>query len=232
MLRFAVVFSCAASLSFAALTRLEVVDRGDLLNGQSFAAGPYEHITARAYFEVDPNAPANRAIALIDRAPRNEKGRVEFSADFYIVKPRDPSKSNGTAIVEISNRGGKGLNGMFDLGDHFPYEHGFTLVWVCWEFDVPPPNPEKLKLYAPIATKNGEHIQGLVQSEWTGDQRVDVISLGDRTQIGYPVANPADPANRLTVRDHPQDERRTIPRAEWTFTDARHVSLKNGFHPS
>jgi hypothetical protein len=231
MLRLATLLCCLASLSFAALTRVELVERGDVLNGQSFAAGPYEHLTARAYFEVDPNLPANRGIALIDRAPRNEKGRVEFSADMYIVRPRGPAKSNGTALVEISNRGGKGLNGMFDLGDHFLYDHGFTLVWVGWEFDVPSPNPEKLKLYAPIAMKNGEHIQGVVQSEWTGDERVDVISLGDRTQIAYPVGNPSDPANRLTVRDHPQDERRTIPRTDWAFTDAQHISLKGGFEP-
>ncbi len=191
----------------------------------------YESVTARAYFEVDPNAPANRSIALIANAPRNDAGRVEFSADLYIVRPRDPSKSNGTALVEISNRGGKGLNGVFDLGDHFLYEHGFTLVWVGWEFDVPPPNPERLKLYAPIAMKGGEHIEGLVRSEWTGDERVDTISLGDRTQIGYPVSNPSDRANQLLVRDHPQDDRRTIPRADWSFKDDRHVTLKGGFDP-
>jgi len=156
---------------------------------------------------------------------------VEFSADLYIVKPQDAEKGNGTALVEISNRGGKGLNSMFDSADHFLYDHGFTLVWVGWEFDVPPPNPEKLKLYAPTATKNGDHIQGLVRSEWTGDERVDTIPLGDRTQIGYPVANPSDPANRLFVRDHPQDDRKLISRTEWSFADDRHVTLKGGFDP-
>src|SRR5436305_2014742 len=140
MLRFAVVCCCLTSICFGALTRVEIVERADLLNGQSFgSSGVYEQITARAYFEVDPNAAANRGIALIDRAPRNQNGRVEFSADLHIVRPKNAAKSNGTALVEISNRGGKGLNGMFDLADHFLYEHGFTLVWVAWEFDVPPP---------------------------------------------------------------------------------------------
>jgi hypothetical protein len=232
MHRFAAFFVCACSLSYAAVTRVELVDREDLLNGQSFGTpGAYERVVARAHFEVDPNAPGNRGIALIDRAPRNENGRVEFSADLYIVKPRDPAKGNGTALVEISNRGGKGLNNMFDLGDHFLYEHGFTLVWVGWEFDVPPPNPDKLKLYAPVAANNRDPIQGLVRSEWTGDTRVDTISLGDRTQIGYAVSNPADPANQLYVRDHVEDERKTIPRSEWTFNDDRHVTLKGGFEP-
>ncbi len=224
MIRCSSIFLFLISLGHAALTRVDVLERGDLADG-------YESVTARAYFEVDPNAPANRGIALIDYAPRNASGRVEFSADLYIVRPRDASKSNGTALVEISNRGGKGLNGVFDLGDHFLYDHGFTLVWVGWEFDVPPPNPEKLKLYGPVAMKGGEHIEGLVRSEWTGDERVDTISLGDRRQIGYPVANPSDPANRLLVRDHPDGERRTIARAEWSFKDERHVILNGGFAP-
>ena len=99
------------------------------------------------------------------------------------------------------------------------------------EFDVPPPNPEKLKLYAPVAMKGGEHIEGLVRSEWTGDERVDTIALGDRNQIGYPVANRSDPSNQLLVRDHPEGDRRTIPRAEWSFKDERHVTLNGGFRP-
>src|SRR5579884_3400943 len=222
MVRSALLSCCFAGLSFAALTRVELVERGDA------AVAGYEQITARAYFEVDPNSPANRGIALIDRAPRNQHGRVEFSSDLYIVRPRDASKSNGTALVEISNRGGKGLNGMFDLGDHFLYDQGFTLVWIGWEFDVP---SDKLKLYAPVAMNNTEHITGMVRAEWTGDQRVEVISLGDRTQTGYAVANPNDPANQLTVRDHVADERHTIPRAEWSFSDPRHVSLRGGFEP-
>ncbi len=232
MLRFASLLLCLAPLADAALTRIEITSRDALLNGESFgAAGPYERIAARAYFEVDPAAPANRGIALLDRAPRNARGNVEFSADLYIVQPRDLAKANGTILFEVSNRGGKALNPTFDLGDHFLYEHGFTLVWAGWEFDVPPPNPEKLKLYAPIATDNGKTIEGLVRSEWTGDRRVDSIPLGDRAQIGYPVANPSDRANTLTVRDRPEDRRRTIPRNRWSFSGDRRVTLQGGFDP-
>lgn len=232
MLRFAAILVCLSSLSFGALTRVEVVDRSVLNHGESFGAtGPYEAITARAYFEVDPLATANRGIALIDRAPRNARGHVEFSADLYIERPRDPAKGNGTALLEISNRGGKGLAAMFDSGDRFLYERGFTLVWVGWEFDVPPPNPQRLKLYAPIATNKGAPLEAMVRSEWTGDTRVDTIPLGDRNQIGYPVVNSTDAANTMTVRDRVDGERHRIPRADWSFTDDRHVKLKGGFDP-
>src|SRR5579872_735176 len=232
MRRFAALLAFAWSFTSAAVTRIELVHRDDVQNGQPFgAAGPYEAITARAFFEVEPGAPANKGIALLDRVPRNASGRVEFSADVYIVRPRDAAKANGTALVEISNRGGKGLNATFDLGDRFLYEHGFTLVWIGWEFDVPPPNPEKLKLYAPVATNGGVPIQAPVLAEWTGDERVDTISLGDRAQVAYAAANPVDPANRMYVRDHVEDPRRSIPRADWSFADDRHVTLKAGFEP-
>jgi hypothetical protein len=223
--------------SFAAVTRVEVAERTEVLDGA------YERVVGKVYFAVDPKLPANRIIADIDLAPRNAEGQVEFSADLYMLKPRDPAKSNGTALLEISNRGGKGLLGMFDLasgsadprtaaefGDNFLLERGFTLVWIGWEFDIPP-SARLLHLYAPIATNNGQPITGLVRAEWEGDQRVTTIPLGDRTQIGYAVADPNDAANRMLVCDSVNGERRAIARDKWTFADATHVTMADGFEP-
>ena len=135
----------------AALQRIEVSERSDVLDGKSFgAAGPYERITGKAYFAVDPNLPANKIITDIAKAPRNATGLVEFSADFYCLKPRDPKNGNHALLFEVSNRGGKGMLGTFDFGgsldprtqadfgDNFLLEQGYTLVWLGWEFDVPP----------------------------------------------------------------------------------------------
>ncbi len=232
------------SLSFAAVTRVEIAERGEVLQGASFgAAGAYERVSGKVHFAVDPKLAPNRIIADIDLAPRNAEGKVEFSADFYMLRPRETSKGNGTALVEISNRGGKGLLGMFDLasgssdprtpaefGDNFLLEQGFTLVWIGWEFDVPP-GPRLLHLYAPVATEHGKPITGLVRSEWEGDQRVTTISLGDRNQVGYPVADANAPENRMYVRDTAAGERRSIARDKWTFSDATHVSMESGFEP-
>ena len=235
------------TLSFtglAAVTRVELVERTDVLDGAPFgAAGAYERVIAKVHFAVDPKLEPNRIIADIDLAPRNDTGKVEFSADLYILKPRDSAKGNGTALIEISNRGGKGLLGMFDLaagstdphtqaefGDNFLLEQGFTLVWIGWEFDVPP-SAKFMHLYAPTATNNGQPIYGLVRSEWEGDQRVTTISLGDRSQVPYPVADPNDAANRMFVRDTANGERRTIARSKWTFSDAIHVTMQDGFDP-
>lgn len=233
------------SISQAAVTRVELVERTDVLGGESQgSAGAYERIVAKAHFAVDPNLPQNRIIADVALAPRNAEGLVEFSADLFILKPRDPALGNGTSLVEISNRGGKGLLSTFDFatggardpkaptdfGDRFLLKQGFTLVWIGWEFDVAPA-PEALRLYAPIATDQGKPIYGMVLSEWTGDQPVKTISLGDRTQVAYPVANPDAAGTQLTVRDRVRGERKTIPRSQWKFSDATHVTMDSGFEP-
>ena len=233
-----------AACGFAAVTRVEIADRADVLGGATFGiAGAYERIAGKIYFAVDPKLAPNRFIADIDLAPRNAQGKVEFSADLYILKPRDPAKGNGTALVEISNRGGKSLLNTFDLaspsldprsplefGDNFLLNRGFTLVWIGWEFDIPPA-PGLLRLYAPIATNNGQPIEGLVRSEWEGDRRVTTIPLGDRNLPGYPVADASDPANKIFVRDTLLGERRLIARDKWTFADATHVQMDSGFEP-
>ncbi len=88
--RFLLLVSLLSSLSFGAVTRVEITDRGDVLEGASFgSAGAYERIAGKVYFAVDPKLAPNRIIADIDLAPRNAEGKVEFSADLYMLKPRD-----------------------------------------------------------------------------------------------------------------------------------------------
>jgi hypothetical protein len=241
LLLLASLLSCA---SFGAVTRVELIERSDVLQGAQFgSAGVYERIAGKVHFAADPKLAPNRIIADIDLAPRNADGKVEYSSDFYILKPRDPAKSNGTMLLEISNRGGKGMLGMFDLaagssdprnppefGDNFLLEQGFTLVWIGWEFDVPS-GPKLMHLYAPVATNNGQTITGLVRSEWEGDERVATISLGDRNQVAYHVADENAPENRMFVRDTVAGDRRPIARDKWKFSDATHVTLEGGFDP-
>ena len=242
--RLSILCLIAVCGSFGAVTNIQVLDRTDVLDGASFGTvGSYEKIVAKAHFAVDPKLAPNRVIADIDLAARNPEGKVEFSADLYILRPRDPAKGNGAALLEISNRGGKGLLNMFDLaqgstdpsttaefGDNFLLEHGFTLVWIGWEFDVPP-TAKLLHLYAPTASNNGQPIHGLVRSEWEGDKLINTIPLGDRNQIGYSVADANDPENRIFVRDTPNGERRLIARDKWKFADGTHVTLDGGFEP-
>ncbi len=141
---------CVASVSQAALVRLDVTERSDVLDGHAFGkTGAYERITGRAYFAVDPKLAVNQVIADLDKAPRNKDALVEFSADFFILRPKDSAKGNGDVFYEVSNRGGKTLLSNFDraavspnprkpeeFGDGFLLNEGYTLLWVGWQFDV------------------------------------------------------------------------------------------------
>ena len=216
---------CIPALLPAALLRIEVSERSDVLEGKAFAsAGPYERIVGKAYFAVDPNLPANKIIADIAKAPRNGEGLVEFSADFDCLKPRDPKHGNHAVLFEVSNRGGKSMLDIF-RGDML-LEQGYTLVWLGWEFDVPP-GPNALRLYAPVA----QGITGLVRSEITLDHKATRQSLGDRSQLAYPVLNPDDPALTLTVREHADSPRRAVARDAWHIEGGTHIAMPAGFEP-
>ena len=63
--------------AFAGLLRFEITERSPVLEGKAFGtAGAYERIVGRAYFAVDPDAPANRLIVNLKKAPRNAAGRT------------------------------------------------------------------------------------------------------------------------------------------------------------
>jgi Alpha/beta hydrolase domain len=226
-----------AALCHGAVQKVEIIEKSDV------PGSAYERVIGKVRFAVDPELAPNRIIADLDLAPKNAQGLVEFSADLYVLQPKDPAKSNGTALLEISNRGGKSLLSLFDFargssdprtpeefGDNFLLDQGFTLVWIGWEFDVPG-QAKLMHLQAPVAAQNGKPITGLVRSEWEGDTRVTTIPLGDRVQIGYSVADPEDPANQLFVRDSYLSERRKIKRSDWKFADSTHVTMESGFDP-
>ena len=105
-----VIFLFSASGAAAHVTRVEIISRTDVLDGRAFGlAGPYEKIVGRVYFAVNPDNLHNRLIVDLAKAPRNAQGEVEFSADLYLLKPKDMNKGNNAVLFEVSNRGGKGI---------------------------------------------------------------------------------------------------------------------------
>src|SRR5215468_884236 len=105
----------------AEVVRIEVKSRADLLTSKSFGpAGAYEKLSGKIYFAVDPRNGANLIIADIDKAPKNGSGKVEFSSDFYVIKPKELNRGNGTVLYEVSNRGNKGMLGFFDFAAASP----------------------------------------------------------------------------------------------------------------
>src|SRR5580658_5559916 len=83
-----------------------------LLEGAPFGdVGAYEKVMGVAHGEVDPKTAANAGIALIDKAPLNARGKVEYATDFYVLRPKDAARGNGRILYEVNNRGRKMLFG-------------------------------------------------------------------------------------------------------------------------
>jgi hypothetical protein len=111
----AFLFTFALSTARAEVIKVEISSRQDVLGGKSFGAvGAYEKLTGKIYFAVDPKDAHNKIIVDLDKAPQNAQGRVEFSSDLFILRPKDPSKGNGVVLLDIPNRGGKGLLSTFN----------------------------------------------------------------------------------------------------------------------
>ena len=221
----AVLVLCGALDVGAEVTRLEISSRADL---SSYAG--YEKILGRVYFSVDPADPRNRVIADLDKAPRNAQGRVEFSADFYAVRPK--TGGNGVAIVDVVNRGNR-VTRMFnrvaagndpDVGDGFLLRRGFTVIAVGWEFDLPAAG-DMLRIRVP----NAQGVTGIVRTLIEVDKRAPTYRLGEDVPA-YPAADPEGPDSVLTVRDRLSDAAQTIPRDQWRLVKDE-VSLEGGFEP-
>jgi hypothetical protein len=224
-----VVLTLLAAGAHAEVTRVDVARRADV------GATGYEKIVGTVHFALDPADAANRVIVHLDRAPRNAAGKVAFSADLYILRPRDAARSNGIALIDVLNRGRKLALTYFnrmgaldpateaDLGDGFLMKQGYTLVWVGWQFDVQRRN-DLMGIDAPIATG----VTGVVRAEFTPNDRSPETTVADLA--GYPPADPAAADTTLTVRDGAYGNRRSIPRSKFQVK-GNVVSMDGGFEP-
>lgn len=233
----------------AEVVRIDVSTRADVA-GTYGAVGTYEKLRGTLHFAIDPNARVNRIVTDVALAPTNSAGQVEFTADFFLLKPKDAARGNGSLLFEVSNRGRKGILPMMnqaaasldpsqasELGDGLLLEEGFSLLWVGWQFDPPPSDANLLRVYPPAAAG----VEGLVRSDFVvRTPGVRDHSLGDGDHVAY-AANLASEAHTLTVRDEPLGTRQTIPRSEWRFArvdgsgsvvpDPTRIYLAAGFTP-
>ncbi len=133
---------------------VEILERRLMDDGRRFGdTGQYEEIVGRITFEIDPADPLNQVIVNLGRAPRNGTGMVEATADLVILTPADSQLGNGVALIDISNRGRRtalsfNRGGTGPYGDGFLMSEGYTVVWVGWEFDLPP-EPVRMRLDVP-----------------------------------------------------------------------------------
>jgi hypothetical protein len=74
---------------------LSITERFLFAEGHQFGSvGAYQRLVGRAHFAVDPEAPAQRGITDLDKAPIDAEGLAHFTGDFSILRPVDPARSN------------------------------------------------------------------------------------------------------------------------------------------
>jgi hypothetical protein len=212
--------------------RLEVTRREPVLDG-----GAYEKLEGVLHFSADPAARQNEPIADLGLAPRNARGLVEYSADFYLLRPLDGGSRR--LLLDVPNRGRKIALGMFnstprsndptsreDFGNQFLMRHGYTVAWIGWQPDVPR-RDGMMAMTVPRVAGVSER----VRCEFRPNARADVLPLADRYHIPHPVARLDDPEAELHVREHADAPAVTLPRSAWRFPDAGSVALAGGFQP-
>jgi Alpha/beta hydrolase domain len=235
-----------ATTADARVVHLRIERREVVLNGRAWgAAGPYEKLVGKVDFGFDPALQRNDIIVDLKLAPRNARGEVEASADFFMLKPVDPRKGNGRLFYEVGNRGGKSMLATFQkaagspdpvteaqFGDGALMRQGFTLLWMGWQWDVPE-RAGVMRMEMPIATENGTTITGLVRGNFILNEKSATAPVADRNHKAYAPVDPGSADSVMTVRDEPTARGQLIPRSKWRFSDpaAGIVSLDGGFEP-
>ncbi len=223
----------------ARLTQLNIQSQEPFADGTSFgSAGPYVRIQAVARGELDPQDPANAGIAMLDQAPRNARGLVEYDTDVFILRPADPARGSGVLLYDVTNRGNKLLmswlndapepsNGsvndprsLADAGNAFTFRRGDTMVWSGWQPEAPTVN-NGMAIRVPVVTRDGLGVVRRIRHEFIAGTRG--AEAMPRIRLPYPVANME--GARLTVRSRSADVPTPLTPDDFAWMDSSTIQL-------
>src|SRR5262249_39649706 len=217
-------------------------------DGATFGeAGQYETLAGRIFGEIDPNDPHNTIITDIGLAGKNAKGRVEYIASFFLVKPIDMSKSSHLMWQDVPNRGGR----LTIVAAERNYgDVGLSSGWQGDNSGNTAPSEKSDYAIVPIAKNpDGSPITGLVMGRIVNANGVD-----SRPMIVNSNPVPYKPASldtkKATLTTHASETidgkigaTATIPSSDWAWAkcsattpfpgtpDPTQICLKNGFDP-
>jgi len=224
-----------------ATTKFTVTKTEDV-TGTFGSVGAYERLTGTFTGEVDPADSHNTIIQDLALAPRNANGKVEYTTDFVLLKPKDMTKANGVLRYDAPNRGN-----IVGIDPYFA-SRGYVFLTSAWQGDVPAATG-KVTLTVPVA-KNADG------SSITGPYRAELIPAATTTNsLSLPngaynsAMQPYAPASldnslpgySLTRRINEGDAREFIPASDWKFAkcdattpfpgtpDAASICVKGGF---
>jgi hypothetical protein len=234
-LAIALAAACTAPDAMARITRLEITSTSPAYGGVSMGdAGPYERVVGIAYGEIDPNDRFNSVIVDVALAPRNARGNVEYSFDFYILKPVDLGKGNRRVMYEPPNRGGK-TYGPFNrsTGGNDPAAsssplatflapRGYTMVWSGWDFSAGGNNANFVSTIKLPVARNADG------SSITGPSYEYIVVSNSTTtsyNLSYPAASLSQEGARLTQRARLDDSPQALPASAWEFASPTQIRL-------
>jgi hypothetical protein len=134
------ILGCGLATSAnAKVTKLEISSQQSY---GTFEPGEYVWWQGKISGELAPS----EKIPDLDKAAKNARGMVEYSAKISLMFPKNPKSGNGTLLVDIPNRGrvyAQALydsprdepfeSGTTDVGNGFLQDHGFAVAEVQWE---------------------------------------------------------------------------------------------------
>src|ERR1700745_705978 len=137
--------SVVCLLSLIRLTRPAYAPPIEFTSKQPYGtsrAGDYVIWQGKVHGDLSPA----ESIPGIDKAARNERGRVPYSAKLVLIMPAAPLTGNGALLVDVPNRGrayaqalynspreAPFMSGTFEGGTGFLQDSGFSVAEVYWE---------------------------------------------------------------------------------------------------
>jgi hypothetical protein len=240
--------------SAGSITRIVITERKPAFGGVAFgSAGPYEFVLGTAYGELDPKSPLNAAVADIQYAPVDARGRVEYSMDFTILKPVDINRGNGRLIYDVMNRGhekalwtlnlstldpkcvtstaaatpqclGTEPADVSDPGTAFIMKRGYTVAWSGWQAEHSEGMASRPGLLRANFPIALQNGKPLV-----GISRDEFTSVPNGPTftklLTYTAANLDQTQATLTVREREQDPWQPLPASSWSYVDNEHVRV-------
>ncbi len=198
---------CLGSNAGARVTRIAIESVKP--NPVKPGAIPYETVSGTFNGELEPRDPHNRIITDLAKAPRNVRGKVDYSATFSIERPIDGSKANGLLFYNVPNRG---------YGIAFGTENdGRVRVMSGWQGDI---TPDKALFTASVPVAKGVTgpvLARMVDPEVNAKSIPIVGGFGRITAKPLPVSLDTKKAG-LVIERRGKPDQRVLPGA-WAFGD-------------
>ena len=225
------IVACAAVPAPARVKKIQITTKeSPTFGGYSWpGVGQYEKIVGRAFGELDPKDPKNAVIVDLQLAPRNANGKVDYSFDFYILKPVDLAKGNHKMLYEPPNRGRKTITALNRgvggndpgsvknaslLANSFLMPQGYSISFSGWDSSAGTDTTDfNTTITVPIARNpDGSPI--------TGPSYEYIVSPGASYELTYPAATIDKSKATLTHRVHLNDVPEKVPASGWQYNNS------------